>query len=394
MSIISNNFIGAKKSLLDTPCLVLNYPKFERNAKAMQQWAAKNKKQLRPHAKTHKCTEIAKRLLEWGNGVVVGTCVAKVSEAEVFVKAGMRGTLVTSPVVTPFKISRLMECLRKDPELMVVVDNKDNARALNEAAQAHGLSLGVLVDVDGGQTRTGVTSTAAALELGSLISNSLPNLKLRGVQCYCGSVQHIKSFAERRQKSLEGMAKGVDVVRAFKERGLPCDIFTGSGTGTFDIDVEIPELTEMQPGSYVMMDAEYLLIGSKEDPARFSPTFADPPLTLMSTVISANHLPDQGKVTIDAGLKAIYSDGNVPLVVKPSGGGYTYTWAGDEHGYVHIPPSATTDGNIEKLSVGSVVELVVSHVDPTVNLFDEIFVTDENDVVTAVWKIDARGKSQ
>jgi D-serine deaminase-like pyridoxal phosphate-dependent protein len=210
----------------------------------------------------------------------------------------------------------------------------------------------------------------------------LSALRLRGIQCYAGHVQHIASFEERSRASLNWMEQAAGVVRQFRQNGLPCDIFTGAGTGTFEIDCRIPELTDMQVGSYTVMDAEYLNIGSSKDPARFLKF--PPALTLLTTVISVNR---STFVTVDAGLKALYHHGGIPTVLNAPGSGFQYEWFGDEQGKIVVPAS------LPKPSLGDVLELVVSHCDPTINLFDAFYVT-RKDIVTDIWPIDLRGKSQ
>jgi D-serine deaminase-like pyridoxal phosphate-dependent protein len=367
---------GVSKWKLDTPCLVVDQDKLERNIRAMQAHVESFGKKLRPHAKTHKCSRIAKMQMEAG---AVGICVAKVSESEVLVRSGVKGTLITSPIVTDYKIARLMECLSLDPELMVVVDNLANAQKLHDEAKRRGLRLNVLVDLDPGMGRTGVPFKDAPAMGHSIYS--LPGLRLRGVQCYAGHVQHIVSFEERLRTSLGWMEEAAKVVRQFREKGLPCEIFTGSGTGTFDIDSRIPDLTDLQAGSYTMMDAEYLSIGSSENPSRFEKF--SPALTLLTSVMNTNHADH---VTVDAGLKAIYRDGATPYVLNPTSPDLEYGWRGDEHGQVSFPPGSV------RFELGDVLELVVSHCDPTINLFDVLYMT-RNDIVTDVWPVDMRGKS-
>jgi len=366
---------GVSKWKLDTPCLVVDQDKLERNIRAMQAHVTAFGKKLRPHAKTHKCSRIAMMQMEAG---AVGICVAKVSEAEVLVRSGLKGTLITSPVVTDFKILKLMNCLALDPELMVVVDNPRNAQKLNDEAVRRGLRLNVLVDLDPGMGRTGVPFEESPA-LGRSV-HSLPGLRLRGVQCYAGHVQHIASFDERMAASLGWMEKAANIVRRFRKDGLPSEIFTGSGTGTWEIDNRIPELTDLQAGSYTMMDAEYLGIGSSENPSHFAEFPA--PLTLLTSVINNNHADH---VTVDAGLKALYRDGATPYVLHPPSAEFEYTWRGDEHGQVSFPRGTA------RFELGDVLELVVSHCDPTVNLFDVLFMI-RNEVVKDIWSVDMRGK--
>jgi D-serine deaminase-like pyridoxal phosphate-dependent protein len=373
----SKERIGTSKWDLDTPCLVIAEDILEQNIQNMQTHAIAFGKQLRPHAKTHKCSHIAKMQLNAG---CIGICVAKVSEAEVLVNRGLREILITSPVVTDYKINRLMECLAHNPEIMVVVDNAANARKLSESAAKYALKLNVLLDLDPGMGRTGV-SFQEGLAAGRFI-HSLPSLRLLGVQCYAGHVQHISSFEERNRASLDWMNRAAGVVRQLRQSGLPCNIFTGAGTGTYEIDCQVPELTDLQVGSYTMMDTEYLNIGSAQNPSQFAKF--SPALTLLTTVISVNH---PNFVTVDAGLKALYHHGGTPLVVHPPGLGLQYDWWGDEHGRI------TVQNHSPKPAIGDVLELVVSHCDPTVNLFDSLYVT-RNEIVKDIWPVDLRGKCQ
>eukprot|EP01087_Luapelamoeba_hula_P025281 TRINITY_DN9966_c0_g1_i1.p1 TRINITY_DN9966_c0_g1~~TRINITY_DN9966_c0_g1_i1.p1 ORF type:complete len:393 (+),score=61.39 TRINITY_DN9966_c0_g1_i1:249-1427(+) len=383
--------VEVSKYAVDTPALLLDLDKFDRNVVAMQRHALAHGKHLRPHAKTHKCSEIAKRQITAG---AIGICVAKVSEAEVMVEKGVRGVHITSPVVTKTKIATLIKCRSLAPDVMVVVDNRDNVTALNAAvAEALGPDerLQVLVDVDGGLMRTGVPFDQA-VDFGKFV-HSHKNLHMRGVQCYLGHVQHITSFDQRKEVSLTAMEQAQKIVREFRDSGVPCEIFTGSGTGTFDIDVAIADLTEMQTGSYIMMDAEYLNVGSQENPSTFASVFQDPPLTMLTSVITCNHLPKH--VTVDAGLKAMYRDGGTPIVLTHPELKLTYRWNGDEHGRVtiNLEPELLPADLHQKVGLGALLEIVVSHVDPTVNLFDKIHVT-RGDKVIDVWPIDCRGKCQ
>ena len=369
--------LGRSKWELDTPCLVVDLPLLLRNIATMEEHARTHGKKLRPHVKTHKCSAIAGLQREAG---CLGFCAAKVSEAEGLLAAGYNDILITSPVVTGQKIERLLDCAARSPELKVVVDNHENAASLNRKAADRGVKLNVLVDLDPGMGRTGIAFDRG-VELARAVGR-MPSLNLCGIQCYLGSVQHIASYPERKQNSFEWMTKAAAVAREMREEGLPCVIFTGAGTGTYDIDCLIAELTEMQVGSYVFMDVEYLTIGSAGRPHRFE-RFA-PALTLLTSVISVNQ---PGFVTVDAGLKALYHHGAVPEVVSKTNGELIYDWFGDEQGKVIFTDIAA------RPALGRVLELIVSHCDPTVNLFDVLFLTS-GDLVVDVLDIDLRGKSQ
>jgi D-serine deaminase-like pyridoxal phosphate-dependent protein len=369
--------LAARKSDLDTPCLVLDTEILERNLQRMQEAVGRAGKALRPHAKTHKCSALARRQIELG---AIGVCAAKLSEAEALAKAGVEGILITGPAATPRKIARLVRLRAASPSLMVVVDHPGCVAELDGALRREGLTLDVLLDVDVGLHRTGVRPDAAR-ELADRIL-SRPSLRLRGIQAYAGQVQHIRSYEERAAASLKSLQEAVPVFRALRAATEACTIFSSSGTGTYDIDLAVPEVTELQAGSYALMDAEYLAVGSAEDPTRFGPF--GPALRLLTTVVSANQ---DGFVTVDAGSKSLYKDGGIPLVLGAGRSGMTYAWFGDEFGKVSYP------NDVRPPAVGTVLELVVSHCDPTINLFDR-FILTKGDEVVGVWPIDLRGCSQ
>ena len=362
---------------LDTPCLVLDLDVLEKNLEKMQAAVNHAGKHLRPHAKTHKCSSLARVQIEAG---AIGVCAAKVSEAEALAKAGIGGILITGPVATPAKIKRLVEILAEAPSLMVVVDHQDSVTLLDAALCARNLSMDVLLDVDVGLHRTGV-SPAGALELADTIL-SCKGLRLRGIQAYAGQVQHIRSYDARKTASRTCLQEAVPLFRELQANVETCTILSASGTGTFDIDLVVPELTELQAGSYACMDAEYLGIGCAENDTQF--TSFGPALRLLTTVVSANQ---NGFVTVDAGLKSLYRDGGVPQVIGSDYPGIEYDWFGDEYGKLACP------ANVELPPIGTVLELTTSHCDPTINLFDCFYLT-RGDKVVGVWPIDLRGCSQ
>ena len=365
------------KGELDTPCLVLDMEILERNLQKMQAVVGRAGKNLRPHAKTHKCSALARKQIEAG---AIGVCAAKVSEAEALVKAGLDGILVTGPVATPRKVERLVDLVATSPSLMVVVDHPGNIELLDGALRKSGLSMGVLLDVDVGLHRTGARPQDAMAMADRIVSH--PSLRLMGIQAYAGQVQHIGAYDARKQASHQCLREAANVFRELRATVTTCTIFSASGTGTFDIDLAVPEISELQVGSYVCMDTEYLGIGSADNDARFAAF--EPALRLLTTVVGVNH---EGFVTVDAGLKALYKDGGKPHVIVPDNSAMTYDWFGDEYGRI-----TSTDPS-ERLPLGAVLELVTSHCDPTVNLFDRYYLTKGQEV-TGTWPIDLRGCSQ
>jgi D-serine deaminase-like pyridoxal phosphate-dependent protein len=363
---------------LDTPCIVLDIDILEENLGRMQAGAAAAGKNLRPHAKSHKCSTLARRQLEHG---AIGICAAKVSEAEVLVNDGVHGVLVTGPLASEKKAAHLVKLLGTSPSLMTVVDHAESIKLLDRLLADADLYMDVLVDIDVGLQRTGVPP-AGALELAELVLAS-KHLRLKGIQAYAGQVQHIQRYDERKTASIACMRQAAEVFRQLQAKAASCTIFSGAGTGTCEIDLEIAELTELQVGSYVLMDAEYLAVESVRH-SELAGVFAAA-LTLLTTVISASH---DTHVTVDAGLKSLYRDGGHPQVVTPDYRALRYDWFGDEYGRLSAKEKIATLPRI-----GEVVELVVSHCDPTVNQFDCYHITRGNRVVDQ-WPIDMRGRSQ
>jgi len=369
--------IGRKKLDLDTPCLVVDLGLLDENLQKMQTRVKTAGKSLRPHAKTHKCSTLAK--MQVANGAI-GVCAAKISEAEALVDAGMSGVLITGPVAGREKINRLVSLLGRAPFLMAVVDHPGTIGRLESRLAEKDRQLDVLLDIDVGQRRTGVPPAKAMDVAGSILSSS--RLRLRGIQAYAGHVQHIPRYEDRKAASREALRKAAAVFRQLQSRVESCTIFSASGTGTARIDLSSVELTELQAGSYALMDAEYLAVESADgsDAADYHPA-----LTMLTTVVSGPH---GRQVTVDAGLKALYRDGGRPRALNPEYGKLHYDWFGDEYGKLSAPNRATLLPEL-----GMVLELVVSHCDPTVNLFDRLHITQAGKVVD-VWPIDLRGRCQ
>ena len=369
---------GISRDEIDTPALILDLDAFEWNLETMAEACRGNRVGFRPHSKTHKCPEIARKQLESG---ALGICTAKTGEAEVMVGAGIENVLVTSPVVTIQKIKRLLGLRKKTSGLMVVTDSERNARDLAQAARDAGLVLDVLVDINPlGHRRTGIAPGEPAVKLAERIMGE-KGLRFRGIQSYAGGVQHVAGFENRRQKSLEALAPAVETRKMMLGKGLPVEIFTGGGTGTYNIDHEQDGFTDIQVGSYIFMDVQYIAIGGKGFADEYYGDFKSS-LTTAATAISQ---PVENAVTIDAGYKAFATDGPHPVVKDLEG--ITHNWAGDEHGVL------TWAGPERRLSVGDRVELIVPHCDPTVNLYD-VYYCVRDGRVEDLWEIAGRGKCQ
>jgi len=275
---------------------VVDLDALERNLDRMAALATRTGKRVRPHAKTHKSPIVGRMQLERG---AIGLCCAKLGEAEVMAEAGLGPLLVTTEIAGEPKLSRLV-ALRARADVIVALDDMDAARALSKAMHAADLVLDVLVDVNVGQDRTGVLPTGAG-ELAVCVA-SLPGLRLRGIQAYEGQLQHIYAAAERRAKWRESadrmLAARADVIG----RGLPVEILSTAGTGTCAFAAELAEVTEVQAGSYPFMDCDY---------ARVEGLPYETSLSVIASVVSRQ----RGEAAvIDAGWKALSTDGGMPVV--------------------------------------------------------------------------------
>jgi D-serine deaminase-like pyridoxal phosphate-dependent protein len=361
---------GSRASL-NTPALIVDVDALARNIAAMAAFAAARGLALRPHAKTHKSVEIARRQIAAG---AVGVCCAKLGEAEALAEGGIANILITSPVVGPAAVARLAALAERTAGLMATADHPDAVDAFARS----GARLTVVVDVDPGFHRTGVADAAAAVALARRIVEA-PNLTFGGAQFYCGAEQHIGSFAERRAAIALRTAVLSDVLARLTQAGLAPPVVTGGGTGSHAIDAELGVLTELQVGSYVFMDRQYLDCDLSGGGAA---TF-ETSLFVDARVISANH---PGMATIDAGLKAFATEAGAPPILAGATDGAVYRFMGDEHGAIVVPPGAAAP------RLGEIVTLGAPHCDPTVNLY-EAYHAVKGDTLVGVWPIEARGCS-
>ena len=327
-------------ALVKTPALVLNLDALERNLRRMADLCAAAGVALRPHTKTHRSPWIAHRQLELG---AAGVAAATLDDTERLVKAGVRDVLVTSPIA-PAAAERFA-ALAELAQLSIVVDDPATVRALAAAGSARGLELPVLIDVDVGQGRTG-TEPAAAAALGELVGET-DGVRLAGLQGYEGHCMLSPGAdGDQRARCTAAAYERLEVAKAaFADRGLPLDWVTGAGTGTHALAIEAGVFTELQPGSYCMMDTAYrTALGAGFEQA----------LTVVASVVSANRT---GGVTVNAGWKALSVDAGLPGVRGSETGRYQF--AGDEHGKVT---------GVDGLRIGDTVELIPSHCDTTIHL--------------------------
>jgi len=366
---------GSRRSL-NTPALVLDLEMLDRNIAEMAAFAKAHGVALRPHSKTHKSADIARRQIAAG---ALGVCCAKLGEAEALAEQGIESLHITSPVVTPQAIDRLVALNAKVSGLMLVVDHPANADALAAAAAKAGKPLTVVIDIDPGIHRTGVASPEDCVALVRKVAG-LKSLKYAGIQFYCGSHQHIKDFAERKASIEERTAYLKGIIDKLVAAGLEPGIVTGSGTGTHYIDAKAGVFTELQVGSYVFMDHDYAVCDLR---GLDKPTF-EQALQIDARVVSAN---TPGMVTVDAGLKAMATEKGPPMILKGAVEGSTTRFMGDEHLAVIAPAGQAAPALAEQ------VVLVPPHCDPTVNMYESYHVV-KGDTLVDIWPVTARGRSR
>ncbi|KAH7392681.1 hypothetical protein BKA66DRAFT_19908 [Pyrenochaeta sp. MPI-SDFR-AT-0127] len=367
--------VGDSIASLDTPSMIVDLDLMESNAKKLFNQLLPTGVNVRPHLKTTKSSILAKKLVAAG---AKGGCVAKLSEAEILCKKGFTDLLITCEIIGAPKVQRLVDLFKEFKSIRIVVDSEEGARSIDEALEKSGIEdqISTLIDLDVGLHRTGVQPGKPALELTRFVA-SLKHLKVIGVQGYEGHLQHIHGLEERKTLCLQSMNILTQTAEALRQDGHHIDVVTTGGTGTAEFCVTVPGITEVQPGSFLFMDTDYRNAIGKH----YSNS-----LTILSTVLSKQ---GRNTVTIDAGLKSLTTDSGLAECKSPW---YVYGVLGDEHGSLSWS-DGEGGGNVKGLKVGDRVEMIPSHIDPTINLHD-VYYAHRNGIIEEIWPVDARGKVQ
>ncbi|MVW78696.1 DSD1 family PLP-dependent enzyme [Bordetella sp. 02P26C-1] len=378
---------GLALSQVDTPSLVLDLDAFEANLQTMQRWADRHGVSLRPHGKAHKCPEVSRRQIALG---ARGICCQKVSEALPFIQAGIDDIHISNEVVGPAKLALLAQ-LARAARISVCVDHPDNLAAIAAAMVAAQAEVEVLIEVDVGQGRCGVSDAAMVVALARQIQQS-PGVRFGGLQAYHGSVQHVRGHAERAAIAARAAEAAANYARELRNAGVPCHRITGAGTGSAEFDAASGVYTELQAGSYAFMDGDYGA-NAWSDALAFRNS-----LFLLTTVMS---VPTADRIVVDAGLKSTTVESGLPRVAELAG--WVYTGANDEHGVLKAQPDTVAAGpgssaapasaGASPVRLGDTLRLIPSHVDPTFNLHDKLIVYRQG-VVVDIWDIAARGLSR
>jgi D-serine deaminase-like pyridoxal phosphate-dependent protein len=353
---------------IPTPALVVDLPAMERNIRRMADFYAGRACKLRPHFKAHKTPAIARRQLAAGS--CAGLTCATVGEAELVAREGItRDILIANEVLGPGKAARVAK-VAAQADIIVAVDSPATVDDLAKAARAAGVEIGVLVDVNVGMPRCGIAPGEPAVELARR-ADATDGVRLRGVMGSEAHVGGIEDRDEREARAAKAMERLLSTVRMVREAGLRCDIVSGGGTGTYDITGRMEGITEIQAGSYVLMDTAYAKLGLSFERA----------MSLHTTVLSR---PRPGQCASDGGLKACATDHGNPAVKGVEGASVMYL--SDEHCSIALPEDSA-------IAPGDLIELWPSHIDPTINLHDALFAVDGDEVVE-IWPVAARGYAE
>ena len=366
---------GMDEKDIQTPCLILDLDALEANIRKMGDYARAHGMRLRVHGKMHKSVDVAKLQMRIGNAI--GVCCQKVSEAEVFVRGGIKDILVSNEVRDPAKIDRLARLPKLGASVITCVDDLANVAELSEAATRHGTTLGCFVEIDCGAGRCGVTAPESVVEIAQAIA-AAPGLSFRGLQAYQGAMQHIERYEEREAKLNAAIALVTETARQLEAVGLKPELVSGGGTGSYYFESNSGIYNELQCGSYAFMDADYGRIrdqaGNRIDRGEWQNA-----LFILTSVMS-HAKPFQA--VCDAGLKAQSVDSGLPVIFGRDD--VKYIKCSDEHGVIDDPQAVLKPN--EKL------RLVPGHCDPTCNVHDW-YVGVRGGRVEVVWPVSARGRA-
>ena len=366
--------VGMDEADIQTPCLVLDLDALERNIIKMGQFAKDKNMRHRVHGKMHKSVDVA--LLQEKLGGSCGVCCQKVSEAEAFVRGGIKDVLITNQVRDLAKIDRLARLPKLGARAICCVDDLANIAELSVAAVKHGTQIECLAEIDCGAGLCGVQSIEDVVAIATAIE-AAEGLKFAGLQAYQGKLQHLDDYQERKAENEIAVAIVAEAIDALNSVGLDCDIVGGGGTGSYYFEAESGVYNELQCGSYAFMDADYGRIldrnGKRIDQGEWQNA-----LFLLTSVMSH---AKADKAICDAGLKAQSVDSGLPVIFGRTD--VEYIKCTDEHGVIADPDGV--------LIVGDKLKLVPGHCDPTCNVHDW-YVGVRNGEVEALWPITARGK--
>jgi D-serine deaminase-like pyridoxal phosphate-dependent protein len=367
-----------KKNEIPTPALVVDLDKLRTNIDEMARRARAAGIALRPHIKTHKTPAIAQMQLKAG---AVGIVCAKLGEAEVMAEAGVEDIFVAYPIVGEDKVDRLLSLAYWVPKISTSVDTLEAARALNDAAVARGQRIDVIVEVEAGYRRTGVTPGEPLLRFVQEVVSSMPGLRYRGLMYMAGGTTMHLEAEKQSAAEVAGAKIATDSAALLRSYGIETEVISGGSTlGACYMD-RLTGVTEFRVGCYVFGDMQYADFGAH--------TREQMSLTILTTVVSVQPVGEPDHFVVDAGSKALThclsrtTPGYGTFVQQPS---LTVNSASEEHGVVYLPKGQRPP------NLGTKLDIYPNYASDTVNLFDKLWVVQGEDVITT-WNIAARGKS-
>ncbi len=362
--------IGMDISKIQTPSLIIDFKIFENNIIKMREFVLNNNVKLRPHAKMHKSIDVANYQID--NGGAHGICCQKVSEAEIFFRAGIKDILITNQITDIFKLDRLAKISSKEAKIGCCVDNSENLINIQKAAERNNSLIDIYIEYDCGANRCGIKSFYKINELIKMIKK-MANLNFIGFQAYNGSIQHIEDYKTRQNE----VKKTCNKIKELKANFIKYSPFiTGVGTGCFDLEVSEEIYDEIQVGSYAFMDAHYSSL--KHDRKLNNSNNFENSLFVYTGVMSKAL---QNHAVVDAGLKSIAVDSGLPKTINSE---LEYIKCSDEHGIISDPYNV--------LRINDKIRLIPGHCDPTCNLHDWYVVVKDSKVID-LWPVSARGFS-
>ena len=357
--------VGLRKTELDTPVLWVDLEQLERNITYLAGYFKAAGVGWRPHTKGVKVPAIAHQAIAAG---AMGVTCAKLSEAEVMAAAGMRDVLIANQIVGSHKVARLAH-LQRQADVKVAVDSAANVAELGAAAEAVGVEIGVVVELDTGMQRAGVAPGQPALEL-SRLAHQTPGLRYQGLMTWEGHTRSIADLEERRQAIEQSMRQLTESVELCRQAGLPVSIVSCGGSGTYYVAAFHPGVTEIQAGGAMFGDVTYQAWGVETTPCLF-----------VRAMITSRPAPD--RIIVDAGFKSLPQWAGQPQAVSLSGVKSLYMAA--EHGILTLEAPDST------LQVGDALDFILGYGDATLFLHDHLYGI-RNDRVEVVWAVQGRGK--
>jgi D-serine deaminase-like pyridoxal phosphate-dependent protein len=363
-------------SYLDTPSLLIDVDKMERNLKEMADIAADAGVRLRPHVKTHKSPALALRQLELGAS---GITVAKIGEAEVMADASIKDIRIAYPIVGEHKLTRLARLMER-ADISLSLDSVEAAQGLSDLGKRLGKRIRILLKINTGLSRVGLLPEED-MEVAASI-RQLEGVQLVGILTHEGQAMNNNSREGARKAALEAGQMMVNTAERLRKAGFPIEEVSVGSTATARDIAYVEGVTEIRPGTYIFNDLNEMLIGvATEDTCA---------LTVLATVVS---VPSNDRAILDAGSKALTSDHLAPPTGRKGHGfikGYpeiTIARLTEEHGILSLTDAKST------LKIGQQVEIIPNHICPVVNLADVMYLM-QNGVCHGQVEILARGKSR